>query len=373
MAQSPPRFSQDIYLDTFADVIIDGSYLLTVSCTDPDGDQVSVTDLFIAPPDFQVGVRERTDGSGSAIRGEFDITSQSDYSAIDDGFENVISITLECSDGTDAPTLALVRLSPVPTSGSPPIFGPYEDSIYLSYTEPSDTLLTTFTVIIDRISPGPLTITIQENLVSAARLPFNLTCLTSDCFDEGSVTDGTAILTISQSLLSSRERYELPITASDGLYYTTILVTIYINFPPTFNVLLTLDCLRTGVGDFIESTPQCVDGNSAFVSSNGVLQLEYLDTGTAREFFNLTSTGYLIVTKDLKELNTSEEEYIELRCSDNGTPTPYSTIIKLSFECGGTYINIMYLYTVVPLYSIYLRIVCTIYSIPSKEFKTLPE
>ena len=114
MSNYPPSFSESYYLDSVSDDVEDDGLLTSVTCTDADGENLTVNVTSDLP------FHTRVDPSdGFANQFDIVIMGSADLSMESSG----ITFTLVCSDGV-ASDMAVVVLNVVPSSFDYPIFIP---------------------------------------------------------------------------------------------------------------------------------------------------------------------------------------------------------------------------------------------------------
>lgn len=120
MSNSPPSFSESYYLDSVSDDVEDDGLLTSVTCTDADGENLTVNVTSDLP------FHTRVDPSdGFANQFDIVIMGSADLSMESSG----ITFTLVCSDGV-ASDMAVVVLNVVPSKLRLP-------SIHTTTAEPS--------------------------------------------------------------------------------------------------------------------------------------------------------------------------------------------------------------------------------------------
>lgn len=114
MSNSPPSFSESYYLDSVSDDVEDDGLLTSVTCTDADGEDLSLNITSDVPFRTRVVASE-------GFTNQFDIVivGSADLSMESSG----ITFTLVCSDGF-ASDMAVIVLNVVPSSFDYPVFIP---------------------------------------------------------------------------------------------------------------------------------------------------------------------------------------------------------------------------------------------------------
>ena len=114
MSNSPPSFSESYYLDSVSDDVEDDGLLTSVTCTDADGEELTVNVTSALP------FRTRVVASDVFVNQfEIVVVGSADLSMESSG----ITFTLACSDGV-ASDMAVVVLNVVPSIFDYPVFIP---------------------------------------------------------------------------------------------------------------------------------------------------------------------------------------------------------------------------------------------------------